>query len=79
MYLILQTKPLQIALEYLNQNLGESFSEDQFFRNLKRIWFELYTNHYRGKSIHFCPRFEHIFVGKAKYNVRFDSKKENLG
>jgi poly(U)-specific endoribonuclease len=79
LHLILKTKPIQIALEYINQNLGESFSEEKFFQQLKRIWFELYTNHYKGKSTHFCSGFEHVFVGEAKYNARFDSKKENLG
>ncbi len=77
--LILKTQPIQIALEYINQTLGESLSESQFLRQLKRIWFELYTNHYKGKSTHFCSGFEHVFVGEAKYNARFESKQENLG
>jgi poly(U)-specific endoribonuclease len=47
--LILQTKPIQIALEYINKNLGESLSEEQFFQKLKRIWFELYTQPLSGK------------------------------
>lgn len=77
--LILKTKPIQIAWDYINQEFGENLSEEQFRHKLKRVWFELYTNYYKGKSTTFCSGFEHVFVGEAKYNARYEDKRETLG
>ena len=71
---ILQTRPMQLARNYINQTLGENLSEAQFRQVLHRLWFELYTN--RG-SIHFCSGFEHVFVGEGKYEL--GDKGETLG
>ena len=73
---ILQTRPMQIARNYINQTLGENLSEAQFRQVLHRLWFELYTN--RG-TIDFCSGFEHVFVGEGKYKLRQDNKREIFG
>ncbi|MGF1491343.1 MAG: lamin tail domain-containing protein [Microcoleaceae cyanobacterium] len=77
--LIMTTQPIQLAREYINQRYGENLSDEQFHLKLQRVWFELYTNYYKGKSTHFCSGFEHVFVGEAKYNARYDDKRETLG
>jgi poly(U)-specific endoribonuclease len=68
---ILPTKPIQLAWKYINQELGETFSEKQFRAKLQRVWFELYTNYYQGRATHFCSGFEHVFVGEAKLPADF--------
>ena len=73
---ILQTRPMWIARNYINQTLGENLSEAQFHQVLYRLWFELYTN--RG-TIDFCSGFEHVFVGEGKYKLRQDNKREIFG
>ncbi|NRB06484.1 MAG: lamin tail domain-containing protein [Richelia sp.] len=77
--LILPTKPMKIAWEYINKAFCENLSEGQFYQVLYRLWFELYTNYYKGKSTHYCSGFEHVFVGEGKYDIRVGSKKQNLG
>ncbi|EGJ32594.1 MULTISPECIES: lamin tail domain-containing protein [Moorena] len=77
--LILSTKPIQLARNYINEELGENLSEQQFRIKLQRIWFEHYTNYYKGKSTHFASGFEHVFVGEGKYNIRSGDKRETLG
>ncbi len=77
--LILSTKPIQLARKYINEELGETLSEQQFRHKLQRIWFELYTNYFKGKSTHFASGFEHVFVGEGKYNIRSGDKRETLG
>lgn len=79
---ILSTKPIRLAREYINDQLGEHYSEEQFRAKLQRIWFELYTNYYKDKATHFCSGFEHVFVGEAKFNANFRSQRDraaNLG
>ena len=77
--MILQTKPIQITLKYINDVFGENLSDKQFYQKLYSLWFELYTNYYKGKSVDYCSGFEHVFVGEGKYNIRVGSKNENLG
>ncbi len=77
--LIINTKPIQIAREYINQQFGENISLAKFRQNLQRMWFEIYTNYYRGKSTEFCSGFEHVFVGEGKFDLHAGNKKENLG
>lgn len=77
--LILQTKPIKITLKYINDVFGENLSDKQFYQKLYHLWFELYTNYYKGKSVDYCSGFEHVFVGEGKYNIRAGSKIENLG
>ncbi|BAZ38477.1 hypothetical protein NIES4101_44140 [Calothrix sp. NIES-4101] len=68
---IMPTAPIQLAREYINQELGENFSEQQFRTKLQRLWFELYSNFYQGKATNFCSGFEHVFVGEAKLPSNF--------
>ncbi|MBW4611816.1 MAG: lamin tail domain-containing protein [Desmonostoc vinosum HA7617-LM4] len=79
---IQSTNPMKLALEYINQELGENLSEPKFRSKIKQIWFELFTNYYQGKSTNFCSGFEHVFVGEAKYDENFRSTRDrtqNLG
>ena len=77
--LIMKTKPIQLALRYINQEFGENLSEQQFSSKLTRIWFELYTNYFGGRSTEFASGFEHVFVGEGKYDIDAGDKKETLG
>lgn len=77
--LIISTKPIQLALEYVNKELRANLSQIQFKAKLQRIWFELYTNYYNGKSTHFASGFEHVFVGEGKFNIRSGNNLGNLG
>ena len=77
--LIMKTKPIQLALRYINQEFGENLSEQQFSSKLRRIWFELYTNYFRGRSTEFASGFEHVFVGEGKYDIDAGDKEETLG
>lgn len=77
--LIMKTKPIQLALRYINQEFGENLSEQQFFSKLSRIWFELYTNYYKGKSTKFASGFEHVFVGEGKFDTHDGDRRETLG
>lgn len=76
---IMKTKPIQLALRYINQEFGENLSEQQFSSKLMRIWFELYTNYFRGRSTEFASGFEHVFVGEGKYDIDAGDTKETLG
>ena len=76
---ILATEPMRLARKYINEQLGESLSEQQFRVVLQRLWFELYTNYFQGKATHFCSGFEHVFVGEAKLPANFrEVRKGNL-
>ena len=77
--LIMKTKPIELALRYINQEFGENLSEQQFSSKLSRIWFELYTNYFGGRSTEFASGFEHVFVGEGKYDIHAGDKKETLG
>lgn len=68
---IMPTAPIKLAREYINNELGENFSEQQFRAKLERLWFELYTNFYQGNQTNFCSGFEHVFVGEAKLPANF--------
>jgi poly(U)-specific endoribonuclease len=76
--LVVATNVAHVAHGYLNRELGENLSLEQFRRILHRLWFEMYTNHFGTESVHFASGFEHVFVGEAKYDKRF-SGLENLG
>ena len=76
---ILKTKPIQLARKYINREFGENLSDAQFQQKLKRIWFELYTNYYKGEPTNFCSGFEHIFVGESEYDTRIKDKGKSLG
>lgn len=75
---VMETKVAQVALDYLKTELGETLTLERFRAVLNRTWFELYTNFFGGKSTHFASGFEHVFVGEAKYDVRFGGQ-ETLG
>ena len=75
---VVETRVAQVALAFLNDDLGERLSMERFRRVLYRLWFEMYTNYFGGESTHFASGFEHVFVGEAKYDQRF-SRREHLG
>ena len=65
---ICQTKPIEIARNYINRQLCK-LSKESFKQSLKSIWFDLYTNYYGGGIIKDASGFEHIFVGEGKYRI----------
>ena len=75
---ILDTEPMAIALNYIRDELKTQISLGEFRATLFRLWFQLYTNYYGGKSTHYASGFEHVFVGEGKYNLRFGGE-ENVG
>lgn len=74
--LILQTEVMKKAYEYITTI--KPLTPEKFKQDLKRIWFTVYTNHYRGRSTSYCSGFEHVFVGEGKYNIRHGAP-ETLG
>jgi poly(U)-specific endoribonuclease len=79
---IVETEPMQIAYTYITEKLGVTLSKAEFRKSLRRIWFEMYTTHFKGKSTHFCSGFEHVFVGEAKFDADFRitrDRTKNLG
>lgn len=69
----LATRPMEIAFSYVSESLVKGMSSEIFRVEVKRMWFEVYTNFYRGKSTHYCTGFEHAFVGEGKYKRRGQS------
>ncbi len=60
---ILDTEVMKAALSYIN-SLGNNLDENSLTDELKRLWFEIYTNFFGGNALSFCSGFEHIFVGE---------------
>jgi poly(U)-specific endoribonuclease len=69
---IVETEPVQIAYSYITEKLGVTLSKAEFRKSLRRIWFEMYTTHFKGKSTYFCSGFEHVFVGEAKFDANLE-------
>ena len=63
---IMSTQVIQRALSYIKDELGFGFSENEFKQELKRLWFDIFTNHFGGTPVAFCSGFEHVFVGEGK-------------
>lgn len=66
---LVQTRPMQVALDYVEKSLGHRPQGGNWLEELYRLWFQPFTNHYNGKSTAFCSGFEHVFVGEGKYDV----------
>lgn len=60
---VFETKPMQLAIEHIQTELKPGISLEQIRADVKSMWFEPYTNRYRGAS-EFCVGFEHVFVGE---------------
>lgn len=65
---ICKTKPLEIAREYISNQLNFKLDSANFREQLKSIWFDLYTNYFGDRAIKDASGFEHIFVGEGKYD-----------
>jgi len=79
---VVDTKPIHAAHIYITEKLGFTLSLQEFRAKLGRIWFEMYTNYYKGKATHFSSGFEHVFVGEAKFDADFRITRDrttNLG
>lgn len=76
---ILDTGPMRRARAYLAENLDERFTDEEFRARMWKIWFELYTNHYNRRPVHYCSGFEHVFVGEGKYNRRNEQRMGEIG
>lgn len=68
--LVLAAAPMRAAFDYVRTVLVRGLDADAFRRQVETIWFEPYTNFFRGRSAHFCSGFEHVFVGEGKYDRR---------
>ena len=66
---ICQTKPIEIAKNYINRQLKFKLSNYSFKQSLKSIWFDLYTNYYGNGIVRDASGFEHIFVGEGKHHT----------
>ena len=60
---VFQSKPMQIAVEHIQGELGVDETTDQIRENVKTMWFQPYTNNYRSAQP-FCVGFEHVFIGE---------------
>ena len=65
---ICQTEPLEIARKYINRQLNFKLNAEGFRKQLRSIWFDLYTNYFGDRAIADASGFEHIFVGEGKYD-----------
>ena len=63
----LATRPMQVALVYLRENLGQELGDAEFREKVEEIWFGLYTNHFGGRPVAHCSGFEHVFVGEGQF------------
>lgn len=72
---ILATKPIEIARDYINNYLNFSLDRIEFELQLRKIWFDLYTNYFGDIFVKDASGFEHIFVGEGKYSVDRHTKK----
>jgi len=64
---ICQTKVIDLAYEYLRQQLQVKLDRPTFKTQLKYIWFSLYTNYFGDFPLRDASGFEHVFVGEGKY------------
>ena len=65
--------PFNLAREYIDNELNYNLSDDEFFSEVKNMWFKLYTNYYNRNPTYFCSGFEHVFVGEGKFDRNRDS------
>lgn len=79
---IVETRVVERVLEFINENLKKEVIEkvlkfidrpinsklekDDFRKYIEKVWFEIYTNYYKGKPQPNCSGFEHVFVGEGK-------------
>ena len=66
---ILPTKPIAVARDYINNHLNLSINRAEFELQLRKIWFDLYTNYFGDISVKDSSGFEHIFIGEGKYKI----------
>ena len=63
---ILETDVMKRAQTYIRDSLNFNEAAENLKTELKRIWFELYTNHFNRIAVPFASGFEHVFVGEGK-------------
>jgi len=62
------TKVFQLATDYIESELNERI-KGQFKEKMFSLWFQFFTNWFKGRSIDFCSGFEHVFVGEGHYRT----------
>ena len=67
---VIDSEPMRLARSYVTRVLQPGLTVAGFRAALRRMWFDIYTNHYRGRSTHYCSGFEHVFVGEGKFDRR---------
>ena len=70
---ICETEVIDLAYEYLRQQLKVKLDRLIFKTQLKYIWFSLYTNYFGDFPIRDASGFEHIFVGEGKFDYSNES------
>lgn len=65
---VVATPVMQRALVYIREELGHALSESSVPEHLRELWFQVYTNHYRGRPLAGTCGFEHVFVGEGRYD-----------
>lgn len=71
---ILDTAVMKRAIDYIGGELRQARltqSKEALAAELYRLWFETYTNYYKGRSSTCCSAFEHVFVGEGKYQPHY--------
>lgn len=63
--IILETEVMKRTQTYISDTLNLNDEAENFKSELKRIWFEIYTNHFNNIPIPFSSGFEHVFVGEG--------------
>lgn len=76
---ILATEAIAIARNYIVDRLNFNFSPTDFALNIKKIWFDTYTNYFGDLVIKDASGFEHIFVGEGKYRPDRETGDRTIG
>lgn len=62
---IVDTKPMLVAREWMEQQTGEEYSSERWYNILKEVWF----THYNRSSGRDLTGFEHVVVGEQKQAI----------
>lgn len=76
---VLATEVMAITRNYLKDRLNLQLSATDFAVNLKKIWFDSYTNYFGDFALQDASGFEHIFVGEGKYHQERKTSNRIIG
>lgn len=64
---VFATIPIRVAVAHIQNDLAPKASKDDIRKQVKKMWFQPYTNRYRAAQP-YCVGFEHVFVGEDESN-----------